>query len=177
MRKQDKKYDCFSNMLTEMSNRHFSERLFYADNVSLFTTATPYYNGNISVAQMMHGNETDYFSYSYDALNRLTSSSQHIGYHVNSSELYSYDDAGNISSLKRFKDFKLIDDLTYRYTENNEGHQLLSIRDDGEDADRYNIIEYPNGGVLTDTIMRYDANGERVYKLTATNLLRILGGE
>ena len=94
-------------MLTEMSNRHFSERLFYADNVSLFTTATPYYNGNISVAQMI------------DCMQ-------------NSGRLHEWEEENRLRFVL------------------------------GEKFAGY---------------YGYDANGERVYKLTATNLLRTLGGE
>mgnify|MGYP003478011502 CR=1 len=40
------------NMLTELHNRHFSERLFYADSVSAFVGASPNYNGNIAVSRI-----------------------------------------------------------------------------------------------------------------------------
>ena len=148
------------NMLTETRSRHFSEGLYYAENLPDGVGAR--YNGSISAIRTAYADTVNTFAYTYDQQNRLRTSKRLVGYGVYPCELFEYDEAGNISSLKRFKDFKLIDDLTYRYTENNEGHQLLSVRDDGEDADRYNIIEYPNGGVLTDTIMRYDANGNMV---------------
>lgn len=148
------------NMLTETHNKHFSERLYYADNLP--DGANPCRNGNIAAIHTAYADSADTFAYTYDGQNRLRTSKRLVGYGSFNSELFDYDDAGNLSSLKRFKDLKLIDDLTYRYTENNEGHQLLSVRDDGEDADRYDIIEYPNGGVLTDTLMRYDANGNMV---------------
>lgn len=148
------------NMLTETNSKHFSEKLYYADNLP--EGANPCRNGNIAAIHTAYADSADTFAYTYDGQNRLRNSRRLVGYGSFNSELFEYDDAGNISSLKRFNDFKLIDDLTYRYTENNEGHQLLSVRDDGEDADRYNIIEYPNGGALTDTIMRYDANGNMV---------------
>ena len=57
----------------------------------------------------------------------------------------------------------MIDDLQFSYQEN--GNQLLSIRDDGEDADMYSTIEYHSAGLQTDTAMYYDANGNLISDL------------
>lgn len=49
-------------MLTELHNRHFSERLFYADSVSAFVGVSPCFNGNIAVSRITNadtGKERD----------------------------------------------------------------------------------------------------------------------
>ena len=149
------------NMLTGTHNKHFSERLYYADSVSQIANATPCHNGNISVARISSADSIYLFAYTYDPLNRLLQSKRLTGYGSINSEIFSYDDAGNIQTLKRFNNNSLIDDLDYDY--GNAGNQLLAITDRGVNADRYNIIEYHNGNSQADTTMRYDANGNLVY--------------
>ena len=49
-------------MLTKLHNRHFSERLFYADSVSAFVGVSPCFNGNIAVSRVTNadtGKERD----------------------------------------------------------------------------------------------------------------------
>ena len=49
-------------MLTKIHNRHFSERLFYADSVSAFVGVSPCFNGNIAVSRITNadtGKERD----------------------------------------------------------------------------------------------------------------------
>ena len=149
------------NMLTGTHNKHFSERLYYADSVSQIANATPCHNGNISVARISSADSIYLFAYTYDPLNRLLQSKRLTGYGSINSEIFSYDDAGNIRTLKRFNNNSLIDDLDYNY--GNAGNQLLAITDRSVNADRYNIIEYHNGNSQADTTMRYDANGNLVY--------------
>ena len=149
------------NMLTGTHNKHFSERLYYADSVSQIANATPCHNGNISVARISSADSIYLFAYTYDPLNRLLQSKRLTGYGSINSELFSYDNAGNINTLKRFNNNSLIDYLDYDY--GNAGNQLLAITDRGVNADRYNIIEYHNGNSQADTTMRYDANGNLVY--------------
>lgn len=148
------------DMLTETNNKHFSERLFYADNVSNFSHATPCYNGNISVARTLHADTTFTFVYSYDQLNRLSESELEIEGQPQPNEWFNYDARGNIIQLQRYSDNRLIDDLHFSYQQN--GNQLLSIRDDGEDADLYSTIEYHNAAVQADTTMFYDTNGNLI---------------
>lgn len=147
------------NMLTETRNKHFSERLYYVD--SLPQTATACYNGNIAAARIAQQDTAYTFTYQYDQLNRLTSSNRLTEYGSMFSEQFTYDPAGNILSLKRFNDYRKIDDLNYSY--GNEGNQLLSVIDNGQDADQYEVIEYHNAPVQADTTMRYDANGNIIY--------------
>lgn len=148
------------NMLTATKNKHFSEDLFYADSVSAFAHATPCHNGNIAVARTLHADTSFTFIYSYDQQNRLVESEQDAGDHTKPSEWFRYDDRGNIRQLQRYSGDRLIDDLHFSYQE--DGNQLLSITDDGEDADLYSTIEYHNAAAQTDTAMYYDANGNLI---------------
>ena len=148
------------DMLTETNNKHFSERLFYADSVSNFSHATPCYNGNISVARTLHADTTFTFVYSYDQLNRLGESELEIEGQPQPNEWFNYDARGNIIQLQRYSDNRLIDDLHFSYQQN--GNQLLSIRDDGEDTDLYSTIEYHSAIQQADTTMFYDTNGNLI---------------
>ena len=148
------------DMLTETNNKHFSERLFYADSVSNFSHATPCYNGNISVARTLHADTTFTFVYSYDQLNRLGESELEIEGQPQPNEWFNYDARGNIIQLQRYSDNRLIDDLHFSYQQN--GNQLLSIRDDGEDTDLYSTIEYHSAMQQADTTMFYDTNGNLI---------------
>ncbi len=150
------------NMLTETRNKHFSERLFYADSLSgMLQSAQKYHNGNIAAARLSQADSVYTFAYTYDTQNRLKHSDRMTDYSSIYSEHFTYDETGNISSLKRFNTNQPIDDLSYYY--GSEGNQLLSIRDEGTATDKYNIIEYPDGGVQGDTTMHYDANGNLIY--------------
>ena len=147
------------NMLTETNNKHFSERLYYAENLP--PHASPCYNGNISAARIAQKDSAFTFAYAYDQQNRLVASNRLLEYASLYSESFTYDDAGNILTLQRFSNNRKIDDLSYDY--GNEGHLLLSIADNGQNADQYEVIEYHNVATQTDTTMRYDANGNLVY--------------
>ena len=163
------------DMLTEPRNRHFAERLFYADNLP--QSATACYNGNIAALRIDQMDSIFTFAYTYDACNRLKTSNRLTGYGAMFSESFDYDDGGNILHLKRYKCTQLIDDLVYDY--GNIGNQVRSISDNGQDADRYSIIEYHNGTGLSDTTMRYDANGnltsdaDRGIAFTRYNILNL----
>ena len=147
------------NMLTGTRNRHFTERLFYAD--SLPQSATACYNGNIAALRIDQMDSVFTFAYTYDACNRLKTSNRLTGYGAMFSESFDYDDAGNILRLKRYIGTQLIDDLVYDY--GNIGNQICSISDNGHDADQYSTIEYHNGKTVADTTFRYDANGNLIY--------------
>jgi RHS repeat-associated protein len=144
------------NMLTETKHKHYKEYLYYADDINQ-SGITPCYNGNISAV----GEDGRIRGYEYDNMNRLT---MEFGFkNVVSQgmvktpiEQFSYDDMGNIISLKRMG----YDDLTFNY--GSEGNQLLSITDDGEDADMYDVIEFSNRATETDNPLLYDANGNLV---------------
>ena len=146
-------------MLTKIHNKHFSERLFYADNLPSGVGAC--HNGNIAAAYIANRDTACTFSYTYDAQNRLLSSVRLTENGTSNSELFTYDEVGNVLSLQRFSNNRKIDDLQYDY--GNDGNQLLTITDNGQDADDYSTIEYHNAETQADTTMRYDANGNLVY--------------
>lgn len=146
------------NMLTEVHNKHFSERLFYADNLPL--SVSPCRNGNISAMLITLADSTYTYGYTYDAFNRLTASNKLTNFGSAYSELYTYDDAGNILTLKRYNNNQLIDDLSYSY--GNEGNRLVSIEDAGQNQDQYEIIEYHGTTPAADVTMQHDANGNMV---------------
>lgn len=150
------------DMLTKSSNRFFTEGLFYADSLSGFSSfVTPCFNGNIAASSISYIDSTYLFSYSYDPLNRLKNSSL---IHSNSQALcesFDYDASGNICLLKRYNGNILIDSLAYSY--DDDGHQLLTVTDGGQNTDLYGVIEYQNDALSSDTTMRYDANGNLIY--------------
>ena len=117
--------------LKTANNKHFSERLFYADNVSLFTTATPYYNGNISIAQMI------------DCMQ-------------NSGRLHEWDVKRNSRTEKSPVDSSR-SKCGARVCQSKHRTQL--------DRLRFVLGEKFAG------YYGYDANGERVYKLTGTSVM------
>ena len=79
---------------TQIASEAYNQTLKYQNG------ATPQYNGNISEQLWRHGSEgVSTFKYTYDALNRLTQGSS-TGVRV-MSETLSYDDMGNIKTLKR----------------------------------------------------------------------------
>lgn len=147
------------NMLTVINNRHFYERLFYAD--SLPSGVSPCYNGRLSASYIAQNDTAFTTKYTYDNLNRLIDASHLTANGTSVSEQYNYDAVGNISDLKRVNNNKVLDELHYYY--GDEGNQIISIEDLGQDADRYDVIEYHNGLSQADTTMRYDANGNLIY--------------
>lgn len=158
-------YDMRSQM-TEIRNKHFSERLFYADSLSLIPlSAIPYHNGNISAVQVTQMDTAFAFLYSYDALNRLVESREVSGTQTNPSEWFQYDAQGNILRLQRYSGPRLMDDLEFKYQ--GDGNLLLSVNDNGLDADRYAMIEYLDNHTDATVIpdMQYDANGNLISDL------------
>ena len=153
-------YD-IQNMLTETNNKHFSERLYYADNVPQYGIQC--YNGNISVITTTLSNLQYTTYHRYDNLNRLTYAFSDPKYGRDTGERFTYDEMGNIISLQRRKSDQLIDDLSFDYGE--DGNFLLSITDSGQDADDYGAIEYLQGANTTGNIMSYDANGNLIEDL------------
>lgn len=62
-------------MLTETRNKHFSERLFYVDSLSVNVPfAQPCYNGNTAAAVFKQTDSVYAFSCAYDAMNRFAES-------------------------------------------------------------------------------------------------------
>ncbi|MHC1705786.1 MAG: DUF6443 domain-containing protein [Tenuifilaceae bacterium] len=124
----------------DSQNDLFAMRLLY-DNKDAISglTSQNQFNGNISgmiINRRDNGGSSTTklgYGFTYDALNRLTSSSygEGVGF-ANHTDWYSeygitYDFNGNIKALKR-KSEGLIDDLTYNY-KNTISNQLLSVDD------------------------------------------------
>ena len=152
-------YDMRS-MLTNIRNRHFSERLFYADSLPQYAYAC--YNGNVSVMNVKNEAGTHTFYNWYDSQNRLTGSCiSPTNPNIDIGEQFIYDEVGNIVLLRRHNGFRYIDILNYQYGQDG-GNQVLSITDSGTDADRYNTIEYHSADVQADTTMFYDKNGNLI---------------
>src|SRR5690606_6641767 len=153
--------------LTRSTSPQFSYQLKYNDGV------VPQYNGNISQQIWGHGATTNStFSYSYDKLNRLTNGTS-TGTAM--SEVLSYDNMGNILTLKRdngtttnysYTGNRLIaisGGLTGSYTYDTNGNALT---DRTGMSFRYNHLNLPdsawNGTVNVDYL--YDAMGSKLRK-------------
>ncbi|WP_430906181.1 DUF6443 domain-containing protein [Maribacter sp. 2-571] len=141
------------------------------------------YNGNISETQWRTANVDDsslkYYTYSYDALNRITDAAGNMtGNRYDISDV-SYDKNGNIQKLKRnghtnnsATAFGLMDDLSYTYT----GNQLQSVMDSGASTgfidgnpSGYDYVYDQNGNMIRD-----DNKGIRSIKYNHLNLPRIM---
>ncbi len=144
------------NMLTKIAHKHYNEYLLYGDDINQ-GDFTPCYNGNISAIR----EDGSLRGYDYDNMNRVTMefgfmNKFNIGMVKTPIEEFSYEVMGNLISLKR----RGHDDLMFYY--GNEGNQLMSITESGEDTDMYSTIEYHNATVQADTTMYYDANGNLI---------------
>ncbi len=152
------------NMLTNTRNKHFSEKLYYADDfLNNMQSVSQCHNGNIAAVTSTYGGSSNTYAYTYDSLNRLKESKYFFVRRWMMSESFGYDNAGNILSLKRYYNGAfLIDDLDYTYGTNS--NHLLSVSDAGLDGDFFNVIEYHNVNVITNmshipNSMEYDSNG------------------
>lgn len=141
-----------------VDNDLFNFSLYYNDPTG---NGTPLYNGNISqtswntASTNTTGNPvSNLYTYSYDALNRITKALDNTGnYNL---DWVSYDQNGNINSLQRkghngtsvISGF--MDDLTYDY---DNGNKLLAVNDSGD-----GVYGFKNGVNLT-TEYVYDVNG------------------
>lgn len=127
------------------------------------TTGTPLFNGNISQTSwnsLSADSSIKTYTYSYDALNRITGADDNTGhYNLN---FVSYDKNGNIASLKRkghltaFPNpstaghWGLMDNLIYSY---DSGNKLTKVTDSGNAT-----YGFKDGTNLATEYM-YDANG------------------
>ncbi|WP_222984569.1 DUF6443 domain-containing protein [Flagellimonas meishanensis] len=126
---------------------------------------TPLFNGNISETEWETANDNTqrWYSYAYDALNRITMGIGNDGkFNLGGiADPVTYDKNGNIENLLRMghvvpspdlattSHFNIMDDLTYMYN----GNQLTQVRDDGNDT--YGFKD----SAVDDTDYTYDANG------------------
>jgi RHS repeat-associated protein len=135
------------------------------------TSGTPLYNGNISQSSWNTINTDSSiktYTYSYDALNRITGAVSDVShYHLNN---VSYDKNGNITALSRnghtnvnATSFGLMDDLSYTY---DSGNKLVKIAD-AAPIDQFGFKDDAvNTAADTSNDYTYDANGNM---LTDTN--------
>ncbi len=132
--------------------------------------ATPLYNGNISETYWQTANDHNQrsYTYSYDALNRITNASYHGNYNLidalTQTEDYSlnnvgYDKNGNITHLKRTglqqesNQIDTVDDLTYTYAP--DSNQLIHVNDDAT-KDGF------SQGSANDVAYQYDIDGNMI---------------
>lgn len=131
------------------------------------TDRIPCYNGNISGISWKSDSKSRGYNFKYDGFSRLLSAS----YRENDSKLshydtsYTYDDMGNILSLKRngLQDggtYGLIDNLTYTY----QGNQVVKIDDQVEDPTYKGVFNFMDGA-NEELEYEYDKNGNLVKDL------------
>ena len=131
------------------------------------TDRTPCYNGNISGISWKSDSKSRGYDFKYDGFSRLLSAS----YRENGTKLshydtsYTYDDMGNILSLKRngLQDggtYGLIDNLTYTY----QGNQVVKIDDQVEDPTYKGVFNFKDGA-NEEIEYEYDKNGNLVKDL------------
>ena len=117
------------------------------------------YNGNIRYQYWgTPGNEPYYYVYTYDKLNRLTTTISQAG---NDESGINYDLMGNITALQRHKASTLIDNLGYTYTSSgNPTNQVRSVADaSGNNA----------GLVNGTTTYTWDGNGNLLSNANTVN--------
>ena len=148
------------NWTTKIASGEFEENLYYNSNP---VGNTACFNGNISYSTWTYGGVSKGYAYTYDALNRLLdatskqgTSTQGNGYF---NEKFTYDNHGNIKTLKRWKDNVLIDDLAMHYRFNEQSNQLDWIADSGINQNLYSVKEYQNKSTATSNEFSYDVNG------------------
>ena len=126
--------------LTNISASTFAEDIFYADG-----PGTAYRNGNISSIRWKDNTSSSKrgYKFSYDAANRLTSGAYGEGDAIGSntgqySESMSYDANGNVTSMTRYGQGALMDNLTIAYS----GNQPSSVSESASDNNASGSFEY-----------------------------------
>ena len=152
------------NSLSDIDNKHFSEKLFYAKKSVMedhAPHAQPCYNGNIAAIAMEVEDDRVYtFDYTYDNQNRLVEATQEYNKTTRPVEWFQYDARGNIRRLQRYSGPRRMDDLEFDYDENS--NQVKEIFEDGNDADRQGVIEYTTKNRVYGLGMQYDKNGNLI---------------
>ena len=130
------------------------------------TSGTALFNGNIAQTSWNTANtdsSTKTYTYSYDALNRITSGIDNTGnYNLTS---VSYDKNGNILNLQRQGHlnsnatlFGAMDNLSYTY---DSGNKLYDVTDSANKD--FGFKDGTNAGYVSD--FAYDSNGNMTYDL------------
>ncbi len=117
-------------------------------------TASALYNGDISELRWDTGTPKGY-GFSYDDLSRLTAADYADGSSLTSNQnrynaSYGYDNNGNLSSLSRYLNATLVDNLTYTYESNS--NRIESVNDATSNSNGYDdnngTYAYDNNGNL-----------------------------
>jgi RHS repeat-associated protein len=147
----------------------FIEELFY--NGFSTTKATPCYNGNIAYSSWTYGLSKRAYTYSYDALNRLTQADGYVlagtsFFNLGYNETFGFDKMGNIRSLQRKSGGTLVDNLG-TYNDNlisYSGNQMMAVTDYAGSQNLYTTKEYNNRNLITNDFA-YDTNGNMTMDL------------
>ncbi|HCC94255.1 MAG TPA: hypothetical protein DEQ26_07990, partial [Flavobacteriaceae bacterium] len=156
------------NDVTNLNSDLFAFKINYntLDDTKANVNTRKLFNGNISQT-LWTSQENSYlrsYDYLYDGLNRLNNSSYSNlsrDFRGSYDENITYDENGNISSLKRYGVLEqatpvLIDNLTYTYKNSNKSNQLLKVDDSSNnlgfnDVNKGDDYTYDNNGnLLTD---------------------------
>ena len=150
---------------TNITSGSFQENMCYNANP---LNSNVCFNGNISYSTWTYNGATKSYLYGYDDLNRLLSASFKQGSSGlgddSFNENFTYDKMGNILTLKRKKNYTLIDDLVFHYSNNEKSNQLQYVDDGGVTQGQYLIKEYQNKS-NTQAEFAYDANGNMIKDL------------
>ena len=155
------------NWPTKLNASLFAEYLNYETSVE---DAIPQYGGNISsmswTASGLKGGSERGYTFAYDNLSRLTSSSYFSDYgDEDYEEQYGYDANGNINDLYRAGisydgTCRTVDDLIADYS----GNQLSKVYDNADDPDNHGLFHFWDGADA-DVEYQYDRNGNMTQDL------------
>ena len=151
------------NQVTQIKSSGYEQKYYYNQSCpSAEGHSGELYNGNISATTWTYGNKINGYTYTYDNMNRLSSTYSILNNSLNVDYLYSekfgYDPHGNITSIERWDDNDAMDVLGFTYV----GNQLQSIDDRGVEAYHYDAKHYHDNSNSTNDFA-YDANGNMIY--------------
>ncbi|NLB81597.1 MAG: hypothetical protein GX800_08330, partial [Clostridiaceae bacterium] len=147
------------NQPTKIQSGTFVQNLYYTSNPTGGVVRC--YNGNIAQTNWTYGNTVNYYSYTYDELNRLEEAVfENLDIGADKTEMFIYDKNGNTIHIARLRDNDYMDMLEIDYN----GNQIKKITDIDGDQGLYNVKEYRD---LADKDIEfyYDANGNLVTDL------------
>ena len=151
------------NHVTQIKSSGYEQNYYYNQSCpSAEGHSGELYNGNISATTWTYGNKINGYTYTYDNMNRLSSTYSILNNSLNVDYLYSekfgYDPHGNITSIERWDDNDAMDVLGFTYV----GNQLQSIDDRGVEAYHYDAKHYHDNSNSSNDFA-YDANGNMIY--------------
>ena len=151
------------NQITKIKSSGYEQTYYYNHMCPIGNGITDInYNGNISATTWTYGNKINGYTYTYDNMNRLSSTYSILNNSLNVDYLYSekftYDPHGNITSLERWDEDNRMDHLSFAYN----GNQFHSIDDCGVEAYHYDTKHYHDNSNSSNDFA-YDANGNMIY--------------